>query len=149
MTKKHITNEQLTTNNKNKENKNIYTCKCGKYYKHMSSLCKHKRTCVIEEKSQNEIISLLIDRQANSDEIIALLISYYKEIKELLLKLYNDSNEQNKLIIELTKNGINNNNTNCNNKTFNLNFFLNNTCKNDMNLSDLILQLQEQQLLHY
>ena len=71
------------------------------------------------------------------DEIIALLISYYKEIKEL--------------IIELTKNGINsnNNNTNCNNKTFNLNFFLNDTCKNDMNLSDLILQLQEQQLLHY
>jgi hypothetical protein len=130
-------------------------CECGNEYFHRQSLSKHKKHCnfgkskindIKEPDKNNEIISLLIDRQAKSDEIIELLKDDNKEIKDLFLKLYNDSNElmkasqeQNKLIIELTKNGINNNNTNCNNKTtFNLNFFLNDTCKNAMNLSDLI-----------
>jgi hypothetical protein len=140
-------------------------CECGNEYFHRQSLSKHKKHCnfikevTINDKQEqvpnNEIISLLIDnnkhlqdnnkqlqdRQAKSDEIIELLKDDNKEIKELFLKLYNDSNEKNKLIIELTKNGINSNNTNSNNttnKTFNLNFFLNDTCKNAMNLSDLI-----------
>ena len=47
------------------------------------------------------------------------------------------------MMIKLTENVINNNNsnntiTNSNNKAFNLNFFLNETCKNAMNITDFV-----------
>ena len=37
----------INPNKKNAENENAasFICVCGKSYKHMSSLCKHKRTC--------------------------------------------------------------------------------------------------------
>jgi hypothetical protein len=69
--------------------------------------------------------------------------------KELILMLI----EQNSKLIEenvsLVKNGINNTTTNShnnysNNKTFNLQFFLNETCKNAMNIMDFVDSLQLQ-----
>ena len=55
--------------------------------------------------------------------------------------------EQNKSIIELSKNTTTTNNSNTinnnsHNKTFNLQFFLNDTCKNAMNLTDFVSSLQ-------
>ena len=67
-----------------------------------------------------------------------MLLVQNKEFKDLLV-------EQNKTIIELSKNNqtINNtSNTNSHNKTFNLQFFLNETCKDAMNLSDFVKSLQ-------
>ena len=55
--------------------------------------------------------------------------------------------EQNKTILELSKNNSITNNshyTNSNNKSFNLNFFLNETCKNAMNITDFVDSLQLQ-----
>jgi len=41
---KHIiTKKHLKLSNTNLEIKNIYSCICSKEYKHMSSLCKHKK----------------------------------------------------------------------------------------------------------
>ena len=50
---------------------------------------------------------------------------------------------QNKELLEIVKNGTNNNTnshntTNSHNKAFNLNFFLNVTCKNAMNITDFV-----------
>jgi hypothetical protein len=61
------------------------------------------------------------------------------QFKQLLL-------DQNKQIIELANKSNNNvfNNVNCNNKTFNLNMFLNETCKNAMNISDFADSIQLQ-----
>jgi hypothetical protein len=74
--------------------------------------------------------------------IILELVKQNQEFKQLLI-------EQNKTIIELAKNGKVNNNTinntsniNNNNKTFNLNFFLNETCKDAMNMKDFIQSLE-------
>jgi len=69
-----------------------------------------------------------------SPEMIIEIIKQNQEFKNLLL-------EQNKTIIELSKNNttnINNSNINSNNKSFNLNFFLNETCKNAMNIMDFV-----------
>ena len=57
------------------------------------------------------------------------------EFKQLII-------EQNKQMIELAKNSGNNNNNTTNNNNFNLNFFLNETCKNAMNIMDFVNQLQ-------
>ena len=65
------------------------------------------------------------------------LIKDNKEMKQIIL-------EQNNTINNLVKNGTNqaNNNTNSlnnnNNKTFNLQFFLNETCKDAMNIMDFV-----------
>jgi hypothetical protein len=61
-----------------------------------------------------------------------------QEFKDLIL-------EQNKIIMELAKNAGNNNtinNTNCNNKTFNLQVFLNEKCKDALNISDFVNSLK-------
>ena len=147
LTAKHKKNmerlQEVTTEVTKKTVKCI--CECGNEYFHRQGLSRHKKLCnFINEVTINDK-----QEQVPNNEIITLLIDENKEIKELFFKLYNDNNklmkasqEQNKLIIELTKNGININNTNSNNTTnkttFNLNFFLNDTCKNAMNLSDLI-----------
>jgi hypothetical protein len=78
------------------------------------------------------------DMQMN---IILELVKQNHEFKQLLI-------EQNKTIIEVAKNSqvnnntINNTNTNSNNKTFNLQFFLNETCKDAMNMKDFIKSLE-------
>jgi hypothetical protein len=58
------------------------------------------------------------------------------EFKQLMI-------EQNKQMIEMSKNSghHNNNTTNNNNNNFNLNFYLNETCKNAMNIMDFVSQL--------
>ena len=105
-----------------------YTCEnCGVNFKHKSSFCRHKKKCKESIKFDDEI--------SNKDLIIMLL----KQNSQLI--------EQN---VELTKNGItntnnsHNTNTNSHNKTFNLQFFLNETCKDAMNIMDFVNSIQLQ-----
>lgn len=111
--------------------KNPIVCVCGKEYKHYSSLCKHKRTCNREPPSNEESSSNKIDK----DDLIIELLKENREFKQLII-------DQNKQMMEMSKNmGGNhhttNNNTNCNNK-FNLNVFLNEKCKDAMSLKDFV-----------
>jgi len=109
-----------------------YECDCGKVYKHISSLCKHKKTCKILVKSNDVQISKDI-----TPELIIEIIKQNKELQQTLI-------EQNKTILELAKNtGSNTNYINSNNnKTFNLQVFLNETCKDAINLTDFVNQIQ-------
>jgi hypothetical protein len=105
-----------------------YVCEiCGVNFKHQSSFCRHKKKCKETIKYEDEI----------SD----------KELIVMLLKQNSQLIEQN---TELTKNGItntnnsHNNNNNSHNKTFNLQFFLNETCKDAMNIMDFVNSIQLQ-----
>jgi len=95
---------------------------CGKSYKGRNGLWYHKQKC-------KEII-LTTNDDCDKDELVS--------DKKLILMLIN----QNKELMEIVKNGtnntINNNNINSHNKTFNLQVFLNETCKDAMNISDFI-----------
>jgi hypothetical protein len=107
-----------------------YLCeKCNKEFQTSSGLWKHKQKC-------KEITSTHNDNNDNDDEDI---IDDIINDKKLILMLIN----QNKELMEIVKNGtnnntINNNNINSHNKTFNLQVFLNETCKDAMNISDFI-----------
>jgi hypothetical protein len=111
--------------------KNI--CFCGKEYKHESSFYRHKKKCP----------EINIDTQTNHEitpSMILNVIQQNQEFKDLLL-------EQNKIIIEMSKNSqINNtiNNNNSHNKTFNLQLFLNETCKDAMNIMDFVESIKIQ-----
>ena len=106
-------------------------CNCNKEYKHHSSLSKHKLSCKINKNdSTNE------DNNNNKDDLIQYLINENKEFKNLILEFV-------KKDTSIVTNNNNNNtiHTNSHNKTFNLQFFLNETCKDAMNMSDFINSL--------
>jgi len=106
--------------------KKVHTCYCGKKYTHRQSLSIHKKKCNqynIEENIEN------FDKK---DELINYLIKENQEFKNLILEIVKKDT--------ITTNNITNTNTNTNshNKTFNLQFFLNETCKDAMNIMDFV-----------
>ncbi len=112
----------------------IYKCICGKSYMHLSGLCKHKKKCdeTVEPVQQEETID-----NFDFKNMFIEMMKQNEEFKKIMI-------EQNTKMLELTNtqtitnnnNTINNNNT-MNNK-FNLNFFLNETCKDAMNIQEFI-----------
>ena len=101
-----------------------YICYCGKIYKHHSSLWNHKKVCI--EISQNNIID-------STNETIIALLKQNQEFKELIL-------QQNRDITNITNNTYNT--TTHNNQKFNLNFFLNTTCKDALNMTEFIENIE-------
>jgi hypothetical protein len=128
---KHIsTNKHKRLNNEFSPVDKTYYCKCGKTYNHMSSLCKHKKTCIDPFVLNNDF--------ENPENLIKYLMKENAEFKQLLI-------DQNKQMIELAKNAghnVTNNTTNNNNNSFNLSVYLNETCKDALNIMDFVNQLQ-------
>ena len=111
-----------------------YFCKCGKEYKYRQGLWKHQKKC----KNYTEEITPMSINNIEKENLINYLMKENSEFKQLLL-------DQNKQMIELAKVGGNYNiNNNSHNKTFNLNMFLNETCKNAMNINEFVDSLQLQ-----
>ena len=133
LTSKHQNNDgQL---HKNLQNLQKYTCECGKEYSFRQGLYSHKKKCTINEKCNNEEQNNQI-----TPELIMSVLHQNKELQQMLI-------EQNKTIIELSKNSSMtncNNTTNSHNKSFNLNFFLNETCKDAMNIMEFVDSLKLQ-----
>lgn len=137
----------------------IFSCVCGNKYKHHSSLAKHKRTCVAINTPADapEDVPLFIEvTEKEKDEPTPQPTSQYQEedfickdgkvtiTKEMFITLIKNSEEMMKLMKEqqlmVPNQVINNNNTtnNNNNNTFNLNIFLNEKCKDALNMSEFI-----------
>jgi hypothetical protein len=123
-----------------------YSCdNCKKLYKDKTGLWRHKKKCLgalqEQEKVEKEETTLAIETTLNKDNLVNYLIKENSEFKEMLM-------EQNKLLAKMCESKsspiIYNNNSNNNNKTFNLQVFLNETCKDAMNISDFVNSLQIQ-----
>ena len=121
------------------DNYEVFECvHCNKKYKYRQGLSSHKKKC---EMIADDPPLCTTNNNVNniSSELIIEIIKQNQEFKTLLV-------EQNKSIIELSKNSSITNNTNntvnSHNKTFNLQIFLNDTCKNAMNLTDFVSSLQ-------
>ena len=130
-TRKHKYNDKIMTNGNDELNKEpkTYVCQCGKIYKYRQGLHFHKKTCDYKPSvTQNT------DINTQQFQIMLELIKDNKEIKDFLL-------EQNKQVIELAKLAGSHNTTNSHNK-FNINMFLNEKCKDALNISDFVSQLK-------
>lgn len=92
---------------------------CGKVYKYISGLSRHRNKCV---KLNNKSGYL-----ADNNDIIHTLLNENKKLQDKVMELAN----QPRII----------NQTNNNQKTFNIIQFLNHDCKDAMNLSDFIQNL--------
>jgi hypothetical protein len=109
-------------------------CTCGKIFMHRQSLSLHRKKYNCETSEYNEFDIQTAD--LNDKELISYLMKENSEFKSMLL-------EQNKMMMNIVQNShssISNtiNQTNSHNKTFNLQFFLNETCKDAMNISEFI-----------
>ena len=123
----HIESNKHKNNANNNEN-NVYLAKtsktyncnsCNKFFHDRAGLWRHKKKCGLNNQTENH--KSILDK----DELIITLL------------------KQNAELLEIVKNGTHinnttNNNTNSHNKAFNLNFFLNETCKNAMNITDFV-----------
>ena len=150
MTRKH---EKTTNDNTNDNAKKrlTYECiSCNKIYSDRTSLWRHRRKCVgivanvqIETNDNKQLDSELITKLLLQNQ--DLLISN-KHFKELILEQQNENLKLQNRLIEAVKDSGNvttvNHTTNNNNQKFNLNFFLNTTCKDAMNMSEFIENIE-------
>ena len=118
----------LDTSSKNEpEHNKGFECTCGKKYKYSQGLSKHKKVC-------KNIIPSEADEPTDKD-LIMLLIKENADLKHLVLDVCQK--------IQPLNNTVNSHNV-TNNKTFNLNVFLNETCKDAMNIMDFVDSLKIQ-----
>jgi hypothetical protein len=106
----------------------------------MSSLCKHKKTCCCEiNTNDKEDDDENMYQGINIKDKDALVLHLLKQNGELQNKLIEMASQSN-----MTNSHNNSHNTNTTNidKNFNLNFFLNETCKNAMNISEFVSSIQ-------
>ena len=147
---KHLTtakHKRLTnTNKKPIKNGAAFSCICGKTYKHHSSLCKHKKIClhmnnsIVIQENQNEKPSVM-DIISQNKDIMDALVLQNEELMKKNSELTNTIIKQSNTIQEMVPKIGNNNNT-TNNNQFNLQVFLNEDCKDAINFSDFIKQIQ-------
>jgi hypothetical protein len=156
-TSKHTKNENDNKNDKN-DNKKMpknallqYVCDCGNSYKYSSGLSRHKnaKKCVSSHTIDDSNTFITDNEVINVNVLTGLVLEVVKQNQELINQ-NNESQKQNqelqKHFINLCKNGTNNTliNNNSNNKTFNLNVFLNERCKDAMNIMDFVDSLKLQ-----
>jgi hypothetical protein len=140
-TSKHI----KTTNNNGKVSKSCSTCYscniCEKPFNDRAGLWRHTKKCNPPIKTTDASNNYVIDK-----ELVMLLIKENSELKNMMMEEHKSTQQ---MMLEVIKTGThnttnNNTNTNSHNKTFNLQFFLNETCKNAMNIMDFVDSLKLQ-----
>jgi Txe/YoeB family toxin of Txe-Axe toxin-antitoxin module len=114
---------------------NPFVCKnCSKEYTSRVGLWKHKNKCNLDithmDLEENNIISTT---DPTDKHLIMMLIKENSDFKNMMMKVLENGTTNNS-----------HNNTNSHNKAFNLNFFLNETCKDAMNIMDFVESIQLQ-----
>ena len=169
LTSKHIRIHENTENSSKKVK--VYECeRCNNQYKFHSGLWKHKKTCnYIHDNQvneiQNEIQYDIVNDPTSEASTVLRLLKQNEEFKQLMAEQYNVMTEQfnvmterhnenialqlknqelNQQLIAAMKDGNGTVINNTNNNHFNLNFFLNDTCKDAMNITDFLGNLDVQ-----
>ena len=134
-TDKHKTEENNTIlipkipkNPQKSEDFKVYECFCGKRYKHRQNLYAHRKKCMNIEHNK-------IKLNDGTDDI---------NYKDMFIKMLQENSEMKNIIIEQNKHigelipKVGNNNNNTINNHFNLNFFLNEQCKEAITMDEFI-----------
>ena len=124
-TAKHLNRTKLNDLEQiSRQNRQDFICKhCNKSYKVRNSLWYHEQKCNYNfTKDITDITDIPSDK-----ELIMMLIKENSELKNVMMKVLENGTHNTTVT-----------HTNSHNKAFNLNFFLNETCKNAMNITDFI-----------
>ena len=128
--KRHLATDKhkMMTNDDTRmpENPKAYICECGKSYKYRQGLSVHKKKCTAKN------VITVMDNDTPSDPTFEYLLQENKEMKQMIMEMMGKMGN--------TTNNITNNNQQ--NNHFNINMFLNETCKDAINFSDFIDRIE-------
>jgi hypothetical protein len=147
-TKKHKNNKNTTFDNDfylKKPDSKAFTCEsCEKIYSDRAGLWRHKKKCIEQYSQDNK--NKFIENLTTDKDLIMMLLKDNNELRKMMMEQQSLMLENNNKVLEICKNGTHNTttHTNSHNKAFNLNFFLNETCKNAMNIMDFAESIQLQ-----
>ena len=159
MTRKHkmIVNASENDSKMIVKNANMeFTCECGKKYKYDSGYYRHKKACFFTQKMP-EKPNLSADDNASeiSDTDISATQTTENDSHQIIKDLIQDNREMRNMMVDMMKSNMGNHNVNntnhtnshnsmnnSHNKTFNLQFFLNETCKDALNITDFVNSLK-------
>ena len=108
-----------------------YICQCGSEYKYSSGLSKHKKKCEYKPVSQDETENAKEKIDITSEPIVEFLLKENLEMKKMMIDLC----QKIEPVSNLT-------NINSHNNIFNINLFLNEDCKDAMNMTEFIESIQ-------
>ena len=112
-----------------KNNINLHVCKCGKQYKHIQSYKRHQKTCQVISKNALAVQP----KSTDNDDLKNMLTTISEQYKNIVLE-----NKEMRAIVADMVPRIGSNNTTTINNTVNIQVFLNETCKDALNLTDFI-----------
>ena len=133
MTAKHEKLTKLTKKSPKISNPHM-CCNCNKVYKSRMGLWQHKQKCTSSISVKPDDNAIDVKNNPIIVDTMMQIIKQNQDFKELIIELSRK---------DTTTNNTFNNTTN-NNQKFNLNFFLNNTCKDAMNMSEFIENMEVQ-----
>ena len=137
-TRKHAIGNNMVTNGNVNTHKNAtsYLCStCGKSYKHRQGLSRHKKTCTLNsDKITNNNSHEEVNSISSTDkELLIKMLLKNQDVMEKMIEMMPNIGNTN------ISNNNNSHNTNSHNTNhFNIQMFLNEKCKNAMNLTDFI-----------
>lgn len=115
-----------------------FSCHCGKKYKNRDGLWKHRKLC---QNSQNSVTD-------HSKKLFLEILQQNQEFKDLIVEQNKQNQELQKNLLEIAKEGKyitnNTNNNTTNNNRFSMNIFLNEQCKDALNIMDFVNSLKLQ-----
>jgi len=141
---RHISTRKHMNRTKKAPTQVLHVCEnCSKSYTARNSLFYHKKTCTVVNSN---ILNNFTEKMNNNTEITTnetseLLVELMKSNKEMQTFMMEQQKELNNTIVELVKKQ-GNVTTITNNNQFNLNFFLNEQCKNAINIQEFLDNIQ-------
>ena len=125
----------------------VYSCECGKKYKHRQSLNSHKKMCNyvpnIGDEDAKEDIVVTDDQEGENVDYRKMFMTLIKQKDSEIMTLVKQNSEIMKTITEMAplignNNNNNNNNTTNSNNNFNISIFLNEKCKDAISMDKFI-----------
>jgi len=141
-TQKHarITNQIKIDNILSPVSPPVFACECGREYKFLSGLSRHKKSCANANSTEKK-------EPEEKDDLLLYLLKENQEFKKMIVEqnalVIEQNKKNNELMLELAQKTTTTTNHITNNKNkFNINFFLNEKCKDAMNIMDFVGSLK-------
>jgi len=143
LTAKHKKSTEATFSNE--KNAAAFRCECcGQSYKERTGLWRHSKKCKKAPKSAENIELVNMQVMDMSYNIILEIVKQNQEFKEILMEQSKENQKLQQQLIEMAKEGKTINNNTTTNNNFNLQLFLNEKCKDALNIDDFVGQIKLQ-----
>tara|TARA_B100001559_G_C16495798_1_gene620674 strand:+ start:296 stop:1267 length:972 start_codon:yes stop_codon:yes gene_type:complete len=148
LTRKHISQRNDNKNDNKGNTSCAFSCSnCGKEYKHRSGLSRHKKKCKSGTTKNVDFSSKICSKTAKIENSKKNVQNFGSEISDKnLIKMLVEQNEklmsQTQKLVEIIPKIGNTTNNNTQNNNISINVYLNEHCKDAMNLKDFVQQLK-------